>query len=190
MTASQRRLVFGSAILLAGVAFYLSFRSSLVPATHPDHDHGILNIDAGGHLVVQRRDGSSRNLVGAPGKVLVVHFFDPKAAEAAPELRSLLNFQATVKADAGVDFVVMARNTSWSDLDAWLARNALVPPVPASLYLDPDGDTTGRFNSKRPVETMFFGPRGKLASQARGRLEWGMEGLARIEQARAGATIE
>lgn len=190
MTPTRRRLVLAVVLVGAFAGFVLAFRSALVPATHADHDHGILNLDAGGHLDVETRDGKGRNLVGAPGKVLVLHFADPTDPAAADELRELFAFQASSRGDAGAEIVVLVKTASFVDLDAWLAQNGLVPPVPASLVVDPEGTTTKKLNCKRPLETMFFGPDGKLASQARGRLDWTLGARQRIAEAGAGATIE
>jgi hypothetical protein len=185
---TQRRFVLlGLAVagtLSAGAAYYYS----LVPATHPDHDHGILNMDAGGRLMVETRSGKKRNLVGAPGHVLAVHFFSTAAPGAARELAGLFAYQASAPKD--VEVVAIAKEPDFKTLDAWLASNDLHPPVPESLVLDPDGDTTRKLNSKRPIETMFFGADGKLSSQARGPADWGGLARAKIEQARAGTTIE
>jgi len=190
MTPSKRRLVFAVVFVGAFVGLFLAYRSALVPATHADHDHGLLNIDAGGHLEVETRDGKGRNLVGAPGKVLVVHFVDPEDGAAAGELGDLFAFQASLGPDARTEIVVLVKADSFAALDAWLAKNGLVPPVPASLMVDPEGKTTQKFNSKRPLETMFFGPDGKLASQARGRLDWKLDARRRVAEAGAGASIE
>ena len=190
MTPSKRRTVLAVVLLAAFAGFFLAFRSALVPATHADHDHGLLSIDAGGHLDVETRDGRGRNLVVAPGKVLVVHFADPTDPAAADELRALFTFQETVKGDPGTEIVVLVNTPSFGELDAWLARNGLVPPVPSALMVDPEGETTKKFNSKRPLETMFFGPGGKLASQARGRLDWALDARRRIAEAAGGASIE
>ena len=190
MTPSKRRLVFAVVFVGAFAGFFFAYRSALVPATHADHDHGLLSIDAGGHLEVETRDGKGRNLVGAPGKVLVVHFVDPGDGAAADELRSLFAFQAALGQDARTEIVVLVKTDAFAALDAWLAKNGLVPPVPASLTVDPEGKTTLKFNSKRPLETMFFGPDGKLASQARGRLDWTLDARRRIAEAGAGASIE
>ena len=190
MTPSKRRLVFAVVFVGAFAGFFFAYRSALVPATHADHDHGLLSIDAGGHLEVETRDGKGRNLVGAPGKVLVVHFVDPEDGAAVDELRALFAYQATRKQDATSEIVVLVKTESFATLDSWLARNGLVPPVPASLTVDPEGKTTLKFNSKRPLETMFFGPDGKLASQARGRLDWTLDARRRIAEAGSGASIE
>ena len=190
MTPSKRRLVFAVAFAVAFAGLFLAYRSALVPATHADHDHGLLNIDAGGHLDVETRDGKGRNLVGAPGKVLVVHFVDPEDGAAADELRELFAYQDVQRQDATSEIVVLVKTESFATLDAWLARNGLVPPVPASLTVDPEGKTTLKFNNRRPLETMFFGPDGKLASQARGRLDWKLDARRRVAEAGAGASIE
>ena len=190
MTPSKRRIVFAVVFVGAFAGFLFAYRSALVPATHADHDHGLLSIDAGGHLDVETRDGKGRNLVGAPGKVLVVHFVDPDDGAAADELRDLFAFQDSVKGDARTEIVVLVKTESFAALDSWLAKNGLVPPVPASLTVDPEGKTTLKFNNKRPLETMFFGPDGKLASQARGRLDWKLDARRRIAEAGSGASIE
>jgi hypothetical protein len=190
MTPSKRRLVFAVAFAGAFAGFFFAYRSALVPATHADHDHGLLSIDAGGHLEVETRDGKGRNLVGAPGKVLVVHFVDPEDGAAADELRQLFAFQGSLGQDARTEIVVLVKIDSFAALDTWLAKNGLVSPVPASLTVDPEGKTTLKFNSKRPLETMFFGPDGKLASQARGRLDWTLDARRRIAEAGSGASIE
>ncbi len=189
MTPSRRRLVLAVVLVGAFAGFFLAFRSALVPATHADHDHGILNLDAGGRLEVLLRTGKTRNLVGAPGKVLVVCFVDPADEAAAEELRGLFAFQASRKEDPEAEVVVLVATPSFASLDAWLAGNGLVPPVPGSLTVDPEGKTTLRFNNRRPLETMFFGPDGKLASQARGRLDWRLDAARRIAAAAAGEGI-
>jgi hypothetical protein len=189
MRASSRRLLFLSLFAAAAGLGAWAYWLSLVPATHPDHDHGILNLDAGGRLIAVARDGSKRNLVGRPGHALVVHFFSSKEADAAEELASLFAVQNAMKDDRGVEFVLLAKDPDFTMLDAWLKAKSLTPPVPGSLYLDPAGDTTQKLNSKRPLETMIFNPEGKLASQARGRMDWATA-EARINSARGGETIE
>lgn len=189
MTPRKRRLVLAVVLVGAFAGAFLAYRAALVPATHADHDHGILNLDAGGRLDVLLRNGKKRNLVGAPGKVLVVHFADLEDAAAADELRGLFAFQETRKGDGEAEVVVLAKAGSFAQLDAWLSKNGLVPPVPASLTVDPEGRTTLRFNNRRPLETMFFGPDGKLASQARGRLDWTLDAPRRVAAAAAGEGI-
>jgi hypothetical protein len=190
MTPSRRRTVLFGAVALFAVAFAWAYWLSLVPATHPDHDHGMLSLDGGGHLNVRTRDGKTRNLVGRPGKTLVIHFFSTSAEGAAPELAGIFRTQEELKADAGVEFVLIAHDHDFQALDAWLKEKGLTPPLPATLVLDPDGDVTSKINSKRPLETMFFNADGKLSSQARGSLEWPDGAMGHLARARGGETIE
>src|SRR5258706_6311195 len=97
MKASTRRSVFGVCILLAASAGAYAYWLSLVPATHPDHDHGILNLDAGGRILVATRDGKSRNLVGRPGKPLVLHFTSPEAPGAADDLSKIFDTERKLR---------------------------------------------------------------------------------------------
>ena len=190
MTPSRRRTVLFTAIAAFGAAFAWAYWLSLVPATHSDHDHGMLSLDGGGHLNVKTRDGKTRNLVGRPGKTLVIHFFSTSVEGAASELGGIFRTQEELKADAGLEFVLIAHDRDFATLDAWLKEKGLTPPQPATLVLDPDGDVTGKINSKRPLETMFFNAEGKLSSQARGRLEWPDGAMGHLARARGGETIE
>ena len=182
--------MLGAALVAAGALAAYAYTLSLVPASHPDHDHGILNLDAGGRLMVQTRSGKSRNLVGAPGHVLVVHFFSTGVPEAADELRGLFRFQQGLPPGGQVEFLLVAKDRDFQTVDGWLARSGLNPPDPAAVVLDPDGDTTAKLNSKRPVETMFFNAEGKLSSQAHGRLDWTGGAAGHLSRALGGGTIE
>lgn len=186
MTIQSRRIGFIVAFVFAGALGVYAFRNSLVPATHPDHDHGIHSLDAGGRILVTTREGKPRNLVGAPGKVLVIHFFHTKAEGAADELKELLAFAP--QAGDGVDFVLLAKENDFETLDTWLAANGL--PRSPYFVVDPDGVATQRLNCKRDLDTMFFGKDGKLTSQSRGRLSWTSQGPLEIRKAQAGEGIE
>ena len=190
MTPSRRRTVLFTACALVAAAMAYAYWLSLTPATHPDHDHGILNLDAGGRLIVELRNGKTRNLVGKPGHALVLHFFSTSAPGAAEELAGIFLQQEALKDDKGVEFVLVARDRDFATLDAWLKEKNLVPPFPETLVLDPSGDATTKLNSKRPNETMFFGADGKLASQARGSLTWPDGAAAYLAKARSGEAIE
>jgi hypothetical protein len=190
MTPSRRRTFLFGAFVLVFAGFGWAYWLSLVPATHPDHDHGILNLDGGGRLLVTTRAGTKRNLVGRPNKALVIHFFSTAAPGAADELAGLFRTQEALKADDGVEFVLIAKDRDFPTLDAWLKLKGLASPRPDTLVLDPDGDTTNKLNCKRPLETMFFSADGKLASQARGPLEWPEGAAAQLARARSGEAIE
>ncbi len=89
-----------------------------------------------------------------------------------------------------MEFVLIAQDRDFATLDAWLKQKGLTPPQPATLVLDPTGDTTQKLNSKRPLETMFFTAEGKLSSQARGVLQWPDEATGHLARARGGEAIE
>jgi hypothetical protein len=190
MNTTKRRTVLGLALVAAGALAAWAYYLSLVPASHPDHDHGILNLDAGGRLMVETRTGKPRNLVGRPGHVLVVTFFSTSAPEAADELRGFARFQESVKTDPRIELIAIAHDRDFPSVDAWLAKNGIQLASPAAVTLDPEGDTTQKLNSKRPLETMFFNSEGKLSSQARGRLDWLGAAQGHVSQALGGGTIE
>jgi len=191
MKAHERRLAFGIGIAVAALLSGYAYVRSLAPANHPDHDHGILNIDAGGFLTVEGSGGKDRNLAGKPGKVLVVHLFSLKDPEAAGELRGVFAFQQRTKGNPGIETVIVARDGTRKNLDALLSGAGLVPPFPETLYVDPSGETSTKFNVRnRTIETMFFNPAGKLSSQAHGRLDWDFGAAGHVDRARAGQTIE
>ena len=190
MKATQRRLVLSTLVVAGALGAGAAYFYSLVPATHPDHDHGITNLDAGGRLMVQTRSGKERNLVGVPGKPLVVHFFSPEATGAAQELEGLFDFQKSAAAGDAEFVLVATKAKDFASLDAWLASESLTPPAPDTLVLDPDGETTLKLNCKRPLETMVFTADGKLSGQTKGPADWGSGAAALLAQARGGATIE
>lgn len=190
MTPTRRRTILLAAGACLAVAMAYAYWLSLTPATHPDHDHGILNLDAGGRLMVETRSGKSRNLVGKPGHTLVLHFFSTAAPGASDELEGIFLQEEALKDDKSVEFVLIARDRDFATLDAWLKEKNLVPPFPETLVLDPSGDATTKLNSKRPNETMFFAADGKLAAQARGSLTWPEGAAPYLAKARSGEAIE
>src|ERR1017187_4207698 len=154
MTPAPRRVFLFGALALWVAGFAWAYWLSLVPATHPDHDHGILNLDAGGRLNVTTREGKTRNLVGRPGKALILHFFSTSAPGAAEELAGIFRLQEELKADPGVEFVLIAPDRDFATLDAWLKQKGLVAPAPATLVLDPPGGAAQQLKCKTPLHTM------------------------------------
>ena len=100
--ATRNRLIIGAAIVAAGIFLAVQMYYSQTPARHADHDHAIAKIDAGGFLWIEARDGGRRNLVGRPEKVLVLHWFDPTAADAS-EQTAAARFAAGIADDPSVD---------------------------------------------------------------------------------------
>ena len=88
---------------------------SQTPPRHADHDHAIAKLNAGGFLWVEAIDGKRRNLVGRPGKVLVLHWFDP-TAEGFSEQAAAARYAKTAAADEGVEVLFIALAPSWEGL--------------------------------------------------------------------------
>lgn len=165
---TQRHALIGALLIVTVIVGYQMIRS-LSPAVHPDHDHALESIDAGGALRVQGWDGKDRNLIGRPGRVLVLHWFALDSQPAMAELPALLDFARAQSGNPQIEIVLIAAEPSWDRLRAW-AREADVPGD--RLYLDPDLLTGRNFGVKGLPGTLIYDPSGHLAHQARGALDW------------------
>lgn len=169
MTPAQRnRLIIGTVLVIAGIVIAVNMYHSMTPPTHADHDHAIASLDAGGFLWIRHVEGEKRNLVGRPGTVLVLHWFDPTAADAG-EQRRAAQFAAEHADDPSVDILFVARAPSASGLTDW-AREVGIDP--SHLYFDKDGRTADLCGVRRWPETIVFDPSGLLAYQAKGAAKW------------------
>jgi hypothetical protein len=182
-TAARNRLIIGAAIVLAGAFLAYQMFFSMTPPRHADHDHAIATLDAGGFLWLDSADGPRRNMVGKPGKVLVLHWFDPTAASSTEETRAAA-FTASIAEDPMVDVLFVAQAPSWDGIEEW----AEAAGVPMSLvYLDEEGRTGELFGVRRLPETLIYDPTGLLAYQAKGPAVWTASSLgAQIQKAKAG----
>jgi hypothetical protein len=182
-TGNRGHWILGGVILLVVGFVAVRMFYSLTPPRHADHDHAIASIDASGFLRVEAPDGSRRNLVGRPGRVLILHFFDPASPGAEPA--EAARFAARSR-DPGVEVVFVARGESWEGL----RPQAAAAGIPSGqLYLDRGGKTSKLFGVRRWPETLIYDARGLLAYQARGPVIWSSAGLAaEIERAKAGVS--
>ena len=181
--AVRNRLIIGAAALVAAVFLAYQMYYSQTPARHADHDHAIAKIAAGGFLWVEAPDGERRNLVGRPEKVLILHWFDPTAADFSEETAAA-EFAASVSGDAMIEIVFVANAPSWEGIDVW-AEAAGVPRD--RIYLDEKGKTGGLFGVRRLPETLIYDPTGLLAHQARGPMDWTSPGFrSEIQRAKGG----
>ena len=181
--AVRNRLILGTAAV--AVAIFLGYQMyySQTPARHADHDHAIAKIDAGGFLWIKGSDGERRNLVGKPGEVMLLHWFDPAAADHS-EQQQAARFAASVTDDPMIEVVFIADAPSWEGLESWAQANGV--PM-ASLYLDEKGKTADLFGVRRLPETLIYDPNGILAYQARGPLSWSNPRLkVQIDQYKGG----
>ena len=182
-TATRNRFIITVVfILAAGLIGYQMF-FSMTPPRHADHDHAMATLDAGGFLWLETTDGNRRNMVGQPGSVLLMHWFDPTAANTS-EQQMAARFAKRVADDPMVDILFVAQAPSWDGLQSWAERVG----IPARLlYLDEEGKTGELFGIRRKSETLIYGPSGNLAYQAMGPANWsGSNLLSRIEAATAG----
>ena len=182
-SSGAKRAVFVAILLLVAGFIGVQMFYSLTPPRHADHDHAMASLDAGGFLRVEAPDGSRRNLVGRPGRVLVLHFFRPRAA-AASEAGQAARFAATLAGDPDVEVLFVATADSWEDVESW----ALAAGIPAErLYLDASGKTGTLFGVRRWPETLIYDPEGLLVYQSKGPVDWGSAALlGEIRRAKAG----
>ena len=181
--AVRNRLIIGAAIVAAAIFLAVQMYYSQTPARHADHDHAIAKIDAGGFLWVEDSQGNKRNLVGRPEKVLVLHWFDPTAADSS-EQTAAARFASGFADDPMVDVLLVADAPSWEGIENW-AGNASVPMD--LIYLDVKGKTGYLFGVRRMPETLIYDPAGLLAHQAKGPMTWsGTRLAAQIEQIKTG----
>ncbi len=181
-TAVRNRLIIGGAIVVAAVFLGYQMYYSQTPARHADHDHAIAKIDAGGFLWVEGSDGERRNLVGKPGRVLVLHWFDPAAVSHAEETDAA-QFAASVANDPMIDVLIIADAPSWEGLEAWAESTGVPMEI---LYLDEKGKSADLFGVRRLPETLIYDPEGIMANQARGPMSWGPQLKGQIEQIKGG----
>jgi hypothetical protein len=168
---TRNRLIIGAIFVAAAALIGFQMYLSQTPPRHADHDHAIAKLNAGGFLWIDAFGGGRRNLVGRPGKVLVLHWFDPTAPSSMEQAQAA-RFAATAGAEP------------WEGLEAW-ASDAGVPT--SMLYLDAKGKTGELCGVRRLPESLVYDPEGVLAHQARGPLSWSRAGVgAEIERAKAG----
>lgn len=182
-TAVRNRLIIGAAIVLAGSFLAYQMFFSMTPPRHADHDHAIATLDAGGFLWLEAPSGKRRNMVGKPGKVLVLHWFDPTAASSTEEARAAA-FAESIADDPKVETLLVAQAPSWNGIEEWAEATG----VPMSLvYLDAEGRTGDLFGVRRLPETLIYDPTGLLAYQAKGPAVWTASSIgAQIQKAKAG----
>ncbi len=181
--ARRNNLIIGTVLVLAGTFIAVNMYHSMTPPTHADHDHAIASLNAGGFLWIKHVDGGKRNLVGKPGKVLVLHWFDP-TAESNEEQKRAARFAAELQDDSNAEILFVARAASADGLTEWAQE---IDIDPAALYFDREGRTADLCGVRRWPETIVFDPSGLLAFQAKGAARWTAAGLgAQIQNASKG----
>lgn len=169
MSPQARRVLIGGVILVVVVAIGWTYTQSLVPAVHPDHDHGLENIAGGGRLNVEAAEGGRRNLVGRPDRVLILHWFQLGEPATKAELPLLVDYATSVEQDDGIEVVMIATGTPRKEILEWAQRHG-VPT--GKLYVDKEGKTARLMGVQRLPETLIYSPEGQLVHQARGSMDW------------------
>jgi hypothetical protein len=184
MNATTRnRLILGAAVAAGAAVIVYNMFFSLTPPRHADHDHAIARLNAGGFLWIEAADGERRNLVGVPGKVLVLHWFDPLRPDLG-EQQEAADFAARMMDDPEVEMLLIAQAPSWNVVREAARAAALSDDL---LYLDENAKTGDLCGVRRLPETLVFDPDGLLAYQARGPVSWaGSKIRAEIERAKQG----
>jgi hypothetical protein len=185
MAFPRRRLISIAAVVLVLAVGGWTYYQRLVPAVHEDHDHGLQNIAGGGFLRVERAEGGTRNLVGRPGRVLILHWFELGNAASMNELPALVDYMNSIAEDQGIEVVMVAGGRKRKEVFEW-ARDHGVPT--ANLYVDSDRETTRLIGVRGMPETLIYDPEGRLAHQSRGPVNWADPQIrARIEHFKHGA---
>ncbi len=166
---TRRRLVTGVLFLTAVVVLGWTYVQNLVPAVHPEHDHGLENIAGGGFLRVESVEGGRRNLVGRPKGVLVLHWFALGAELTRAEVPLLVDYMRSAEADSGIDVVMIVVGSTRKQVLAW-AKEFAVPTK--SLYVDPAKKTARLMGVHKTPETLIYDSAGHLVHQARGPIDW------------------
>ena len=169
MALPSRKVVSLAALVVLVAVGGWTYFHSLVPAIHQDHDHGLENIAGGGFLRVERVEGGTRNLVGRPGRVLILHWFELGSPAAAGELPSLVDFSMQRANDRDIEIALIAMGQKREEVLAWAKAHG----VPTrGLYVDPESKTAQLIGIRRNPETLIYDAEGHLAHQARGPMNW------------------
>jgi thiol-disulfide isomerase/thioredoxin len=170
MLLSKSRLVLiGVAVVVAaGAAWWL--RDSLKPEAMEPRSVPVDKATPPGPRPVTLRDGTSRDLGKAPGKLLIVHFWATWCPPCVEELPGLLEYAQSVKGDPAVEILAVSVDTDWKTVDAFLAKTKATG-LPVAL--DPQRATAKAFGTEKFPETWFLDPKGKVVEAFIGPVRWG-----------------
>jgi thiol-disulfide isomerase/thioredoxin len=182
MLSKERLAVLGAVVLVAaGAAWYL--RDSLKPESMKPRPLPVEGTpqyvvpgstpkipSPAGPRPVTLRDGKSRDLARAPGKLLIVHFWATWCPPCVEELPGLLEYARSVKGDPAVEILAVSVDTDWKTVDAFLEKNkAMGLPV----ALDPQSATAKAFGTEKFPETWLLDPQGNVVEAFIGPVQWG-----------------
>jgi len=114
-------------------------------------------------------DGRTRNLMGQPAGVLILHWFELGSAAGVADLPLLVDYATSVASDPGIEIVMIAINSTREVVASWAREHGLPTE---QLYVDAEGKTAGLIGVRRIPETLIYDSQGHLAHQARGPMDW------------------
>ena len=164
MLIPRSRLVLLAAVVAAGAAASWWLRDSLKPESM------VPRPVPPGPRPVTLRDGKTRDLARAPGKLLVVHFWATWCPPCVEELPGLLEYARSVKDDPAIEVLAVSVDTDWKTVDDFLAKTKATG-LPVAL--DPERATAKKFGTEMFPETWFLDPSGKVIEAFIGPVEWG-----------------
>jgi thiol-disulfide isomerase/thioredoxin len=118
---------------------------------------------------VTLRDGGSRDLAKAPGKLLIVHFWATWCPPCVEELPGLLEYAQSVKGDPAIEILAVSVDTDWKTVDAFLEKTKATG-LPVAL--DPQRATARAFGTEKFPETWFLDPQGNVLEAFIGPVQW------------------
>lgn len=127
-------------------------------------------ITLAGPRPVTLRDGKTRDLAKAPGKLLIVHFWATWCPPCVEELPGLLEYAQSVKGDPAVEILAVSVDTDWKTVDAFLEKTKATG---LPIALDPQRATAKAFGTEKFPETWFLDPQGKVVEAFIGPVRWG-----------------
>jgi len=182
-TKTRNRVVLAVAFAVVGGFIAYQMYNSMTPARHAGHDHAMATLNGGGFLRIESLAGDHRNLVGRPGKVLVLHWFDPAAGDAGEEVQAA-RYAAAVADDPMVEVLLIGKANDRNEIETWAEDLEISRDV---VYFDHDGRTADLIGVRRFPESLIYDPGGRLAFQARGPMSWSAASLGpRVETAKRG----
>ncbi len=169
MLIPKSRLVLISVVVAvaAGASWWL--RDSLKPESMEPRAVPVDKAAPASSRPVILRDGKSRDLAKAPGKLLIVHFWATWCPPCVEELPGLLEYAQSVKGDPAVEILAVSVDTDWKTVDAFLEKTK-ASGLPVAL--DPQRKVAKAFGTEKFPETWFLDPQGNVVDSFIGPVKW------------------
>ncbi|MFI5182311.1 MAG: TlpA family protein disulfide reductase [Thermoanaerobaculia bacterium] len=124
---------------------------------------------AGTSRVVSLPGGRSRDLAGAPGKLLILHFWATWCPPCVTEFPELASFWAVVGKKPGIELLAVSVDEDWKTVDGWMKKNGFAG-IP--LALDSQRASAKAFGTEKFPETYVLSPSGEVVDKFVGVIQW------------------